>query len=275
MSDSVKIDNDGKAEFSKHGVSTYSGEKGKVVPLTSNIREGGGQSITLSDSESKYKDGFKTRVTVGAGEGSGLDIRNQHDHPVNDPRQIKDSDSIRVGNTRCSIKTALQMGLIQVDAQGNYSAVDGGYEKAVQADPKASEPQAPRETFVTHDDQVQLDAIHERVSPALFDSYMNNVVASMMSGQSAECHIADMASAMGADPASLATWTEGYVNNLMSQGLDATVRHSGGQLSTEEIWTHLDKCSPAFKSQLLTSLHFGSNSMISQLIEVINGNRVV
>lgn len=276
MSDFVKISEGGeKVESGKGGVSSYNGEKtGTVVPLNQSVREASSIKIKTSDGESQVDEGKGVRVTVG-GEGSGLDVRDRHDRPVSDPRKYTDDCSIRVGSTRCTIKQALDLGLLAVDGQGNFSVPEDGYQKALGKGESTQESATPRESFVTATDQAQLNAIHSRVSPDVMNSYMNNIISSMMTGKSAEVTVADMAQAVGAEPKSLANWTESYINNMMGQALDAVVRNSSGQLTSDDVWNHLDKCSSGFKTQLLLGLHLGSNSMIHQLIKVVKSGSIV
>lgn len=271
MSNSMSVTIKDGVEYEGHGIPAGEGV-GYVVPLNQGTRQATVDRIQSNGMEMTTDHGRGLSVRVGGEvtvENPLDDIRDQIGNPVSDIRTVDPKTcSIPIGNTRCSLKTALDMGLIKVDGMGNYQVVE-------QREPEVNPEVIQKETLVSHDNQETLNQFYQRVSPDIMDAYMSNIVSCMVNDKSAQGVVSDMAQAAGCTPDSLYQWTEGYINQLMNAGMDLAVRKSGGKLSSDEIFDHLDHCSKGFKTQLLLSLHLGNARAIDELLTVVRGKLIV
>jgi len=244
----------------------------RVVAINSNpIRQSEVNKVQLGEGSTKADNTRNVKVSSGnpvaAGGDPFMDVQDAFSRKVSDPRKISDDCSIPIANTRVSVKTALDMGLIKVDGQGNYEVVEQQAPAKVEATPK--------ETLVYHEDQQTLNEFYTRgVSPDAMDSYMSGLVSLMINKQPADAHIANFAQMSGCSERTLHSWSESYLNNLYSASLDAAVQKSSG-MTTGEIESHIEKCSKSFKTQLLLSMHLGNTKMIDQLVTVVKTGRIV
>ena len=267
----VKIsDGGGKVESGQGGVS-IEGEKGRYVPLHSNIREGHMSKATVTEGGDASFESGKRSVRVSSSDLqadiNGLDFQDRHGRSIGDPRKVTDDCTVAYAGTRVSIQVALSTGLIKVDGQGNYSVVE-------QKAPEQTKPEQ-LEPIVYEEDRNTLSELNSRVSSSLTDSFMATLFGNIVSGKQCDSLIADYSSAVGATAESIKNWAESYSNHLLDSGLDMTVRASGGKFSGEEIMQYIDGCSDGYKRSLLLSLHFGNRKAISELLSNLNQRKNV
>jgi len=268
MSEFVKISENGsKVESGQGGISNFNGKDGVVPFNPDTVRQGSSDRFEISsDGDYKHDNAKVTRVTSdGHVPAGGLDFQDQYGRQVSDPRKVKESDSIRVGNTRCSVKVALDMGLIAVDGQGNYSIVEQKAPEAVKQE--AQEPIAYKADLET---LAQFDA---RVPRSMTDSYLTQVLGAMISGKPAGEVVDAFAQNSGCTHETLVKWTESYANNLMESGLTMAAKASSGQYSTDEIFDYVDSCSNGYKQSLLLSLHHGNRGAMAELLSNMRQNK--
>ena len=272
---SVKISENGsKTEVGHGGISNFSGKDG-VVPYTPNpIKQSSVDKFQVNaDGDYKHDDTKITRVVSGGNvPAGGLDFQDQFGRQVSDPRKVKESDTIRVGNTRCSVRVALDMGLVKVDGQGNYTAGEYQPDSAKQSE---ATPLHKTENLKTVDHQNTINALNQRVSPSVTDSFVNQIVGNILSGKDCNGLVADYAANAGATPESIHAFFEEYVNSLYGSGIDYAVRASKGALSSAEIEQHLEKLSTQYKRSLLLGLHHNHLKAAHELIQIVKAKRIV
>ena len=107
------------------------------------------------------------------------------------------------------------------------------------------------------------------------DAFMTKIAGHLVDGTPADQTVSEFAAACGATDQSIHKFANEYVNSLYSSGIDYAVRQSQGNLTTEQIESHLEKCSNSYRKSLMISLHLNNLSAAFELIKAVKTNKIM
>ena len=233
------------------------------------------QSVIISGNEMQYSESSvmrSTPPTEGALAGTLSTLKTPDGRPINDMTQVKPTSLIEIGGTQVEVRTAVGLGYMIRDGQGNYRMVGedhlkpGSAQEARKSQAEAQKANQEVVNFKTENDNQVMDLLRERAGSRATDSLIVECLSAAVTGRPANAALDAFCQDAGVDPAKTHQWLNQYANNLLDNGLKYAGKRYG--INPDLLMKYLDdKCSPRYKASLLHALHLNNLKAGDELVQ--------
>lgn len=205
-------------------------------------------------------------TSTSSGGPSGLPgvlstIEDRHGTPVGDMSTLDPKTAtIQVGSTRCTLETAMSMGLLHRDGAGNIIPSE-----QLQTSFAKGQEKAPSQTVdLVSDHRGTLNQLYERAGVNSTTAFVGEMIQAAIYGGDVSKAASQFAEQAGATDDSVYEWGQSYVNDLFNIGMDAASEL--GNIDRDELTQFASELPKSTQVRLLLAVHMGDRSALTHLV---------